>query len=282
MTEQRFVTVPGAQLPYVTVGDGPPTIVLAGGPGFGYTYLVDPLVARLSGDLQLTFYEYRIAGDYPIPEPDPLMTMSRFVEDVEAVRAATGATRVSLVGHSFGGLLALHYAMRYPEQVDRIVVLEGDPVRQVDWAEFRSVLARRRASGEQARMDSIATEPEWQQRPALVEEYFKLFLQPYFGRPEMAGELSFGFDRDSYARLAATSGAIRADLGDWDISADLDDVTQPVLLIYGDSSIFPVAAARSLATRLPRGELVLLPGVGHFPFVESPDRVASLVRGFLG
>lgn len=276
-----FVNVENARLKYVTVGRGPPLIVVPGGPGFPHTYLFDPLTELFAEQRQLTFYDPRGSGSSSGHESAAGLTMSTFVEDLDAIRLMIEAERIDLMGHSFGGLLALHYALRHPDATRSLILVDSDPPTWQDWNHFRAVLAARRAQEETTRLDVIHASNGWERDPEVVQEYFRLLLRPYFGNPELARRLTFGFDENSFQKLGVTSQAVRDDLGEWNVVDELSSLQLPILIVAGERSIFPLAAAEALHAALPMSQLEVMLGVGHFPFIENPAAFGQLVVGFL-
>ena len=96
-----------------------------------------------------------------------------------------------------------------------------------------------------------------------------------------ADEVDLTFDSESLAAFHRTCTRIRKDLGPYDIHEELAAITCPVLIIQGASSIFSVDWARAMADRIPHSTLVVLDAVGHFPFIEAPDRFTAEVQHFL-
>lgn len=281
METRGVVDVAGAQLHIVSVGTGPPLIVISGGPGFGYHYLYGPLTEQLATHRRLTFYDPRGSGSSSGHEAAATLTMETFVQDLDGIRDAIGADDVDLLGHSFGGLLALHYALRYPNRVAKLIIVDGDPVKWEDWAFFRGVLEARRRDDDAQRLAQIQAIAEWSRQPALAEEYFRVFLRPYFGARDLSGALTLGFDSTSVEKLNITSAAVRQDLGHWDLTAQLSRMTAPTLLVYGGRSIFRPGSAEALHAALPVSELEIMQDVGHFPFLEDPATFRSVIAGFL-
>ncbi len=275
------VDVKNARLTYVTVGSGPPLIVVPGGPGLGHAYLRKPIAELLSDHRRLTFYDPRGSGSSTGHDAESDLTMETLVSDLDAIRGAIDAESVDLLGHSFGGLLSLYYALRHPSRVRSLVLVDGDPASWADWSYFRTVIGARRLEADAQRMSEISSADGWSREPDRVAEYFRIFLRPYFGARDLSGALDFAFDTLGFQKLNATSSAVRADLGEWDITDALRTIDQPILLVYGGQSIFRPGAAESMHAALPNARLEILPSVGHFPFLEDPAVFASLVAGFL-
>ena len=94
------------------VGDGPPVLLLHGGPGLGYDYM-EPLIAELQTDFRVAIFQQR--GLEPLTVEGPF-TIARAIEDVVCVLDALGWSRALVVGHSWGGHLALRFAAAHPER----------------------------------------------------------------------------------------------------------------------------------------------------------------------
>ena len=133
----------GARLVYDVIGDGAPMIVVPGGPGFGSTYLRDSLGRLGDADRRLIFVDQRGSGRSTGHDRSELLTIATFVDDLEAIRADVGADCVDFIGHSFGGLQTLYYALTHPNRVRSLVLIESDPPTFKEWRRFREVLAAR-------------------------------------------------------------------------------------------------------------------------------------------
>lgn len=281
MDSAGFIDVQNGRLRYVVEGGGPPLVVVPGGPGFGYHYLQRPLVELLSEDRRLVFYD-RDASEAPTGAESGLaLTIEALVSDLEAVRSAIDAETVDVLGHSFGGLLALLYALEHPGRVRSLVSVDGDPARWNDWRHFRKVIDARRSEDDERRLQEIQSRGDWSSQPVLVEEYFRIYLRPYFGARDVSANLRFGFDSSSFAKLSTSSSAVRNDLGEWNLLDRLPVIDQPTLLLYGGQSIFRPGSAEAMHAALPASQLEIMPGVGHFPFLEDPEVFGSIVRRFL-
>ena len=126
-----------------TIGRGPPTIVLHGGPDFDHAYLL-PDLDRLDDVLRLIYYDQRGRGRSASgvrPEDVDLRTE---IDDVDRVRRHFGLESMAVLGHSWGGVLAMEYAIRHPERVSQLILLDtapasaGAPSRNAAWSARRS------------------------------------------------------------------------------------------------------------------------------------------------
>ena len=153
---EAYVQIGDARLFTRVVGSGPPMIVLHGGPDFDHTYLL-PELDRLAQHARLIYYDQRGRGrsaDGVRPED---VTLASEMSDLDGLRHSIGVESVGLIGHSWGGLLAMEYAARHPDRVTRLILLNTAPASHADWVSLGERLPRMRAPGEADRMREIAS-----------------------------------------------------------------------------------------------------------------------------
>ena len=129
---EGFLPAENAQLYFREVGQGPPVLILHGGPDFDQNYLL-PDMDRLSGSFRLIYYDPRgrgKSGENVRPED---VSIASEIEDVEAVRAYFQLESTVVLGHSWGGLLAMEYAVRHPGRVSHLILMNTAPVSHDDY-----------------------------------------------------------------------------------------------------------------------------------------------------
>ncbi|MDX1671423.1 MAG: alpha/beta fold hydrolase, partial [Balneolaceae bacterium] len=147
---EGFITVNDTDLYYKRMGSGPPVIVVHGGPLLDHGYLVDPL-KPLAGDYELVFYDQRLSGRSSADSDSTYNRLDTFVEDIEELRATLELGRVHLIAHSWGGLLAMKYALHYPGNLRKLILLNSMPASTELWNREEMMLAER-----MTRSDSLA------------------------------------------------------------------------------------------------------------------------------
>jgi pimeloyl-ACP methyl ester carboxylesterase len=176
-----MIEAKGAALRYEIAGVGEPIVVLHGGPGIGFDYLAPELTQLFSDRFQLVLYDQRGSGQSTGAADPTLLNIEAFVDDVECVFRALGLERAILMGHSFGGLLALHCAIRNPERVKGLVLVESDPASKALWSRFTEVVERRaNPSSAAAEIAAIQATDGWRAKSELVARHFELALRSYF------------------------------------------------------------------------------------------------------
>jgi proline iminopeptidase len=276
----------GVQLFYRIVGAGSETlVVLHGGPGFSMDYLADDL-APLAQRHTLLCYDQRGTGKSSLASGAAALDAQRFVDDLEAVRQHFGLERLNLLGHSWGAGLAALYAQRYPQRVARLLIVGGIPLRRSELARTFQGIADKRSAEERARL--LAARDAWLADPgsaSACRAYYSLWYLPFYVDPAAASRSKGDFCSGSPAALRNKVENVdkytMASLGEYDWRQALHAVTAPSLVIHGTADVIAVENAREWVAALPNGTLVLLEGVGHFPYVEAPEAFFTAVERFI-
>ena len=119
--EQGFVDAGGVMIYYEALGSGEPLVVLHGGPGASHDYFL-PYLLPLARSNRLIFIDERGSGQSQKLEDPSGYTVENMVEDVEDVRVALGSGKINLLGHSYGGVLAEAYALKYQENLSHLIL----------------------------------------------------------------------------------------------------------------------------------------------------------------
>jgi pimeloyl-ACP methyl ester carboxylesterase len=262
----------GLQIAGLRAGDGPPVLLLHGGPGIGFDYLRD-LADELAEENDVAWYQQR--GQAPSAEGGPY-TVATDVDDARRVLDALGWQQAYVVGHSWGGHLALHVAGAIPERL--LGVLSVDPLGAVGdgrWPEFDQEILRRTPEEVRDRAREIdELQTAGQADDALALEGMRLVWPAYFADPERAPpmpELRIATERG-----AAMVQSILAELPV--LEARLPLVRVPVGFVHGARSPMPIEASTDAAGRIPGAWIEVVDGAGHFVWVEAPGAVRAALR----
>jgi len=253
-------------------GGGPPVLLLHGGPGLGFGYLRE-LADELAAENDVAWYQQR--GLEPSVAEGPF-TVAADVGDARRVLDELGWGKAYVVGHSWGGHLALHVAEEMPERL--LGVLAVDPLGAVGdgrWPEFDEEMLRRtpEAVRERARaLDERAMAGTSDDELAL--EGMRLVWPAYFADPEHAPPMPEL--RLSSKRVGETLPSILAALPA--LEAGLPRIRVPVGFVHGSRSPMPVGASTDAAERIPGAWVEVVDGAGHFVWVEAPGAVRVALR----
>jgi len=273
-TEFRVPTSEGALVGWLreSPSAGGQALLLHGGPGLS-EYL-DSLSDELDGLLTTARYQQR--GLEP-SELNGRVDVEGSVEDALAVMDALGWERPIVVGHSWGGHLALHVAAAHPDRVGALVILDslgatGDGGVAVFAARLRDGLS----DGALERLDQLEAIEESTQ--AEHDEHLRILWPNYFGDPATAPEMpAVRFSE----RADETWQSIIAHLADGTLERRLPAVDAPALVIHGSRSPIPLDQAESVAALMPNGRLVVHEGKGHWAWLEEPGFVRRQVERLL-
>jgi pimeloyl-ACP methyl ester carboxylesterase len=253
-------------------GSGPPVLLLHGGPGLGFDYLRG-LADELAEENDVAWYQQR--GLEPSAAAGPY-SVAADVDDARRVLDALGWQRAYVVGHSWGGHLALHVAEALPERLHGVLAVDPlGPVGDGRWPEFDEEIFRRTPEPVRARareLDELSTEGAADDELAL--EGMRLVWSAYFADPERASPMPDL--RLSSERSAEMGRSILAELPA--LEAGLPRIRVPVGFVHGSRSPMPLGASTDGAERIPGAWVDVVEGAGHFVWVEAPGAVRASLR----
>lgn len=265
---------------YGPVG-APPLLVLHGGPGAHHDYLL-PQLLELADDHELVFYDQRGGGQSKTDDRTPI-TWRTHVEDLERVIEELQIDPLDIVGYSWGGLLAMLYAIeaaagRVRYRPRRLVLIDPAPVNREFRRVFEAEFARRQSSAEVAKLraDLAASELRERDPDAYRQRNFELSVAGYFADPSAAHDLT------PFRVTGRVQQSVWESLGDFDLLApgQLDSVAMPTLIVHGRLDPIPLASSEA-AARAMNARLIVMENAGHVPYVEQPRALFDAIREFL-
>lgn len=255
-------------------GEGPPVVVLHGGPGAHHDYLL-PGFDRLAEGRTLIYYDQRGGGRSPVERSVPVGWREQ-VADLEALRGVWAIERLTITGYSWGGLLALLYATEHPTRVERLGLVSAAPPWREARADFESRFAARNLTAElqEARKNLRESGLREQDPDRYRQKVFELSVAAYFYDPARARELT------PFRITGRTQEEVWASLGDYDLRPALARLQVPAIVLHGDSDPIPLYSAETTA-QLLKAPLHVLERCGHVPYVEALEPFTRLLREFL-
>lgn len=276
--------------------DRPVVVVVHGGPGIPHVYL-RPWVSLLAQRFCVVYLDLSGAG-WSSRAPGSGYPLEGLVDDVDLVRRTLGLDRIALLGHSFGGVVAMEYALAHPEALSALVLaatIRSLPVTRENAVanpppamaeddigtitEFMTAMFTAYATGDSAALDALDAHPgwgvvtraQWMRKPALQEVV----------------ERNLRFGTEAYVATTGVASAMPdvAALGDWDVTPRLPGIAAPTLVLAADSPAEFVASpdvhGRQIAAGIPDARLEVFDDTGHNLFAEEPTRFAEVVTAFL-
>lgn len=277
--EEAVHTMNGVDLFVRVIGSGEPIVVLHGGPGLDQSYFL-PQMEALAENHTLIFYDQRASGRSGADLDSTGISIDLFLKDIDAVRAHYGIDRMNLMGHSWGGFLAMLYAIDNAQKLNTLVLVSPSPASSAMRNQESEKMAARLTPEDQAERDSIIQSPGFQGgQSAAYEDFFRVLFRSEFFNPSRVDELTLTLPQSFIANSRLLQYLAR-DLAVYDIHEALEGVDVPVLVVNGESES-GLESGRKISEHLPQAKHVVLDECGHFPFVEKPDEFFEAVRGFV-
>jgi len=271
----------GVRLHYRSQGTGEPLVLLSGGPGATVRYLLT-LGELLPKTHRLIYLEQRGTDRSLIPAPSRTnINMNEAIDDLEALRQHLQVERLVLAGHSYGGMLAMAFAAKYPTRVARLILIgSGGPTmrfatyfganisarlryeerEEQRWWEAEVAAGRVSKQEGASKVQSVAT-------PAYFYDRAKGLV---FIRSEKPGDIN-----------VVTNELIQQDFEQYDVREGLSRLDAPVLVIHGHQDPIGDLTAEEIRASIRNVTVQYINRCGHFPWLEEPDAVRKAVGEFL-
>lgn len=256
-------------------------VVVHGGPVMDHSYFI-PHLDLLAKEYQLFFYDQRAAGRSDISIDTATMNLDGFVEDIELLRQKMNLGKINLLGHSWGGLVTMKYGIKYATNLNHLILSSSMAPNVQDW------------QLETTRIGQRVTETESKERQALIQSgalssadprkaIEKLLLQSF--RPQMYDKKLIDslqlYVPIDFMQRSQVYQLLSPDMDSFDLYPELDKITCPVLMIYGETEPATSIYTDKITGRVKTSELVVIKKAGHFPFIEQPEAYANAVLVFL-
>jgi len=273
-------TINGSQLYVKAVGEGDPVLVIHGGPGWDHSIFL-PHVQPLSSDFRLIFFDQRASGRSSIADVDPAdMTIPQFLEDIDGLRQEFGLETVTLMGHSFGGRLAMQYAIAYPDRVKSLILVNPTAASSEYVDRVNKTMQERMTPADRMERDRLVAAGALKgESPELFTQLMRIFLSTNFHDPARAGSLNL-YVPDRFEARGEMIEALSTNASPYDFHAELPRIRVPTLILRGDSEALPMQATARIHESIASSRLVEFKDCGHFPFVERTAEFLKAVRSF--
>ena len=293
--QEGFVDAHGVLIYYVALGNGSPLVVLHGGPGASHDYFL-PWLLPLARTHRLIFIDERGSGRSQRLEDASLYTVEAMAEDVESVRVTLHLGKISLLGHSCGGVLAQAYALKYQQNLSHLILNSTFPSTR----QMNEVLAREKAAMpadklkrlnelEQAGLFGKGEAWEHGRYPA---EYATLAWGPgyfpflYGARPDSNYDPTTGNAPTNWELYRAMWGShgefiIDGNLTSVEYVDRLPSIHVPTLVLVGDHDECDPSLSKEMHEKIAGSKLVILPNSGHMNFVDQPEIWLKSVNDYL-
>jgi len=269
ISSEGFLEINGSEIYYKTMGEGDPLIIVHGGPVLDHSYLL-PHLGALAEDYQLIFYDQRAAGQSSIEVAPATMSLDGFVEDIELLRQQLDLGKINLLGHSWGGLIAMKYALKYDGTLNHLILSNAMAPSSIDWQEESKVVAQKITKEDQNKLNNLTSSGllRTEDPSAAIEEMMMLSYRAHMFDKDNVDKLKLFIPKDFMLR-SQMYVSLNPDLASYDLYAELINVKTPTLVLFGEIEPAVSLHAQRMAGAFQNGELFVVKGGGHFPFVEE-------------
>jgi len=293
--KEGFVDANGVLIYYTELGRGAPLMIVHGGPGASHDYLL-PYLLPLSRHNRVIFIDERGSGRSEKLEDPKQYTVENMVEDIEAVRQALGLGKISLLGHSYGGVLAQAYALKYQRNLSHLIL--GSTFASTK--EINDALAREKAAMDpehRARLEELEKAGlfgkgrPWEhgRYPAEYADlawgwgYFPYIYQTHPNPNEDPGSDNTSNSWELYREMWGSHGEfiIDGNLTSVEYVDRLHTIHVPTLIIVGDHDESDPGMSKEMHEKIAGSELVIVPKSGHMTFVDQPNLFIKTVSEFV-
>jgi proline iminopeptidase len=292
--ESGFVDAHGVMIYYEAFGKGDPLLIVHGGPGASHDYFL-PYLLPLARKNRLIFIDERGSGRSGKLENPSGYTVENMVEDVESVRQELNLGKISLLGHSYGGVLAQAYALKYQENLSHLILCstfhstkEMNEVFKKIENKMSPELLKRIEKMEKEGLFGHGKDFEKNRYTtdymiaAWGEGYFPYLYQnhpdPNYD-PIANGNTAW----DLYREMWGSHGefVIDGNLSSVEYADRLSSIKVPTLITAGDNDECDPSLSREMNGKIQGSKLVIFPKSGHMTFVDQPTLFISTVNEFL-
>jgi proline iminopeptidase len=272
----------GAKLVYIVKGKGPVLLVQPGGAGWGGD--ISPYIETLKPLEQVrtvVYLEPRGMGLSQRLENSSAYEMNEYVEDIEALRQYLNLPQLAILGHSHGGFVALKYAIRFPGQVERLVLVGTSPNFLLDeykgWAKQRPGYAEAEAA-----FDRIEQDTSFSPEEKLRAVHLVLLPTFHFYNFQAVSSQFQRLIRNMIISVEPYDYFWNHDINSYDVRESLGAIIAPTLVIVGDDDLPQMRlGSKLLGEGIPKANVVTIERCGHWPMMEAPEKFFNLLMLFL-
>ncbi len=286
--KDNYASINGEKIWYQVKGEGDPVVLIAGGPGNSHLYFT-PWFDTLAENHKLIYYDAFGRGKSSRANNKEEYSFQRDVDDLEGLRKALGFEKWSVLGHSYGGMVAQAYAIQYTSSVDKLILADTFYDAEM-WQENdnnSNYVMKTQCPEQWDKLMKIREEGYLSNSPEHMEVYKIPSGLLYWYNPENLSGMrsdSLSLNTDVYYQIVGADGdfIIGGDIGKLDFRRDLKNLKMPILITAGRyDRISDPRFAVKYKTYAPRAEFVMFEKSGHNPYVEEREKFFKVLTDFL-
>lgn len=279
--QDTLLSVNGTKLYIKEVGKGSPIIVVHGGPGLNHSYFL-PHLNSLAKKHRVIFYDQRACGNSSGDLDSTQMNLDLFVEDIEAIRESLNLGKISILAHSWGGLVAMKYAAKYSSNISFLILSNTVSPKFGEFENETNQRLKVRISKEDSLQRSkIIQSAEF--KSGNLQSYTKLFklsFKPSFYYSSSQSKMKLILPQDFLSKRKVLF-YMSKELSGYDFYPDLKNINCKTLIIHGAYDGMPFELSQKIQGSIANSKLVVIKKAGHFPFIDKPRKFADLLNKFI-
>lgn len=278
MYEEGIKYIDDVGLYYRIQGKGEPIVVLHGGPGMNHTYFF-PHFEILATTYKLICYDQRACGKSSGDIQS--LNVKTAVNDLEGIRKAFNLDTMNIIGHSWGGLLALYYSVLYPEKVDSLILVSTALVTADVLMNQQQTRQTRLTQNDRIELENLFQSTGFAHRtPEAIKAFFKIYERVNFYNRQCINQFCLQYEVEAAKKVFLINEIMQKDILNHNIHT-FSRIDCPTLIIHGDYDTVPVKAAYTIRDLISGSRCIILRDCGHYPFIESPKEFFRIVHAFL-
>ncbi|WP_226672419.1 alpha/beta fold hydrolase [Rossellomorea aquimaris] len=272
--EEKYLEVNGKTLFTKQKGKGEPMIFLHGGPGGSLDYFL-PQMEPLSKDFQIIFYDQTGCGKSRVNQGH-MYSIDDEISNLEELRRALNLEKVTLFGESWGSILALSYAAKYPERIDKLILTAAVGLTSEDYCAFKQNLFRKLGFYKKVLLGwysftSLFSSHASKKLEQLLDPYYVYSLDALRKKKEIS------YNKDALRHIGKELDQ------NYNLLQSLNELrTLPIIIAQGSHDILmPAYIKQHVMPHLPNATLTEVKESGHWTILEQPDQMVALTRSFM-
>ncbi len=282
--EEGYKNVNGVNHFYKIVGEGEPFILLHGGPGMYHDELF-PFFLDFAKSRKVIFYDQRGNGQSTLEKIDSTtFTVELMVEDLEELRKEFGIDKLNIIGHSWGGLLSMYYAVKYPDNVKRLILVDAAPVNTELLIKCYEKQISMFEPEELKYVQELWNSEEYLAgNPKTHNEAMRISEGTVFSNKSVIDDyMKVAAFNESTAKNAVLLNDLATQMKlNIQVQDRLSNIKCPTLIINGEDDFIVEEAYKLTNSLISNSEIVLIEGAGHYPFIENKEDFFNKIENFI-
>jgi len=278
--EEGYIDIGETSIYYKTIGSGQPIVVLHGGPGFDHQILM-PYIGKLGRYHKVIQYDQRGSGRSKGPIDSVSINIDTFIEDIESIRKTFQIEKLNLAGVSWGGILAMFYSIKYPENLNSLMLFSTAASSEM-LNKMYPAMNKNRTPEDAELIKSLRNSEGFKQKdPKILEEFYRIYCKAQFVDQSLASKINMTISENTAKNGGTINKFVMSSIGRFDLHDYLKVIKCPTLIMHGKKDPLPIKAAQKIHSMIPNSELIIFEKSGHWIFIEEEEKFNTVINDFL-